>query len=268
MDSFTKKGSSAPKKFTFTLEGIDIDLLNVRYGIAPSSKKPDYDVEKAGKFTRIKDIEKPAVVTFVDSSKRLHTCIVSAIDFTKRKPSGEHVYQCFWDRHTIPNGVVPLGVPIRYIPAKAIKKYYSEVSRDTYTITENITGKKKFLFQGGKDPRIEVVDGGFYETVDVVCSWNCMWAWIESNSHNSLYNDSKKLLLRQYNEERDEKVPEPVKAISPAPHWRVLKACGGELSIETFRENLESVVYDGHGHVHNLPTYRPIGTLYEKVMKF
>ena len=38
---------------------------------------------------------------------------------------------------------MPIGVPMKYVPSQSIKEYYSEITKDTYTIRENISKEKR-----------------------------------------------------------------------------------------------------------------------------
>lgn len=253
------------KSYKFTLKNIDKVAIQKKYSIFQGSAPDDFTVnfktEDVVERTELSDLMGNAAksVSFVDASKKLHVCTVSSIDFKKRGK-----YHCFWDRHIIPSEITPLGVPIKYVSSKARKIYYSEISRDTYTITEYITKKKLHIFEKGIDDRIEVTTGGFYETMDIVCSWNCMLSLIEHNHSDPMYKDSKALFHKLYRDVNDGEECQ----INPAPHWRNLSIYGGHLSIKDFRNGLDSIVYEPHGCTKNLPLYRPIGLLYEKCIKF
>ena len=56
--------------------------------------------------------------------------------------------------------------------------------------------------------------------------------------------------------------------INPAPHWRMLKEYGGQLSINDFREKFNKCMYDFYGTVKISSIYKPTGMLYEEKINF
>ena len=104
----------------------------------------------------------------------------------------------------------------------------------------------------------------YYETDGIFCSFNCCKAFINDNKHKKMYNQSLTLLMRMYNE----MFGVTIHVIDSAPHWRVLKEYGGNLSIIEFRNSFSKADYEEHGIIINTPSYRSIGFLYEEKIKF
>jgi hypothetical protein len=246
------------KRYYFSLTGVNLKKVEDKYGINFSSVNnhiPD-------NATKIDDLEvivkKTPVLSFLDESKKLRKCTVSIIDFASNEK-----YKCFWDKNDIPEGVKPIGCPIKYVASRAVKSYFSEISKEKYKISENITEKRKNELENRKDQRLKVNDKDYYETDGIFCSFNCCMAYIRDveNKRNPLYNHSETLLLKMYNEfHSDEEITE----IIPAGHWRLLKDFGGTLTIEKFRENFNKIQYYEHG----LVSYVSLGRLYEDQIKF
>lgn len=164
-------------------------------------------------------------------------------------------YHCFWCRHTFDS--YPIGCPVNFIPDQAVKHYYSQTSKDFYTIKENIHKDKEIT-----NTDTVLKETRCYETDGIFCSFNCVQAYISDNSNNPLYKPSKGLLLKIYKE----LVGEDIDIINPSPHWRTLKAYGGFQDINAFRRNLNNTFYEFQGTVKN--RFFPNGMLYEKHIKF
>lgn len=254
------------RKYIFTLVGVNINKADQKYGIAPSTLLAEDDTNPTN-TTKIDDLDiikrTPEIISFLDESKRLRKCTVSMIDFQNNRHVGEgKKYKCFWDRDAIPKNIQPIGCPIKYVPNKATKSYHSEISKEKYTIVENVTDKKAKKLEKKNDPRITIEQKNYYQTDGIFCSFNCCMAYIQApeNKHNPLYRHSESLLLKMYNDLNPE---EKMIEIVPAPHWRTLQEFGGHLDIEHFRESFNKVSYVDHGIV-----CVSIGRLYEDQLKF
>lgn len=259
---------TAARQYIFTLVNVNINKVDQKYGIVSSAIIEDETIPT--NTTKIDDLDivkrTPEIISFLDESKRLRKCTMSMIDFQNGKDLGQknkkNKYKCFWDRNYIPDNVQPIGCPVKYIPSKATKSYHSEISKEKYTIIENVTDKKAKNLNKKKDPRIFIDQKSYYQTDGIFCSFNCCMAYIQApeNKHASLYRHSESLLLKMYNDlNPDEKMIE----IIPAPHWRTLEEFGGHLTIEQFRESFNKVTYVEHGI-----TCISIGRLYEDQIKF
>mgnify|MGYP001570586097 CR=1 FL=1 len=181
-------------KYFFQLLGINVEKVHQKYGVAlndtdqPTEKEP---IETT-KLTEL-NTEKgtPDVISFLDESKRVHLCRISMIDFNSRMEVNLLRYHCFWDRH--PFDTRPIGCPIKYVSSQAVKTYHSHISKDTYTIKQDVTKERR---RNLRDRRIQVRLGEYYETDGVFCSFNCCQAYIASHTHDRLYDQSSMLLMK------------------------------------------------------------------------
>lgn len=271
--------SKTNSKYTFTLKNINIVKVQLKYDIELTQNVVDTkdNEETTTKLTELSN-EKgvyPNTISFLDESKKLHTCNISMIDFQSKKDVNLLRYHCFWCRH--PFDTSPIGCPIKYVSNKIVKKYYSNISKDTYTIKESITTTRKNILNNNINTEensdnqeesiskhIETNNNLYYQTDGVFCSFNCCKAYIIDNKHNTLYNNSSLLLNHLFNSIMETKIS----VIAPAPHWRFLQQYGGHLNIVQFRESFNKIDYDCHGTTKNLPVFFPIGTLYEERIKF
>lgn len=254
-------------RYIFSLVGVNIEKVDQKYGIAPISSMAEEDTipENTTKIDDLEIIKKtPDVVSFLDESKRLRKCSISMIDFkSNRKIDEKTRYKCYWDKNSIPENLQPIGCPIKYIPSRVIKSYPSEITKETYTISEPITEKRRKEIERRKDKRMTTETKGYYETDGIFCSFNCCMAFIDApeNKQNPIYQYSKSLLLKMYNDlNHNEKIQE----IMNAPHWRTLTDFGGHLTIEQFRDSFNKIQYQDHGVI----SYVSIGRLFEDKIKF
>lgn len=264
-------------KYVFVLVDIDPIDLDDRYGIAKSNigkvvNPPMFTTS----VTDLAPSNNSNTVSFFDEAKTMHKCVVSMIDFSsKTSPQGLDPEQfcCFWDRCPCPKGITPIGCPIRYVSNQVKKSYFSEISRDNYSIIENITvGRKEKLKTNGivaplkakktkVDSTMTLKHNAYYETDGVFCSWNCAMSFAKDNRTNPLYRMSVTLLLKMYNDFNGTYNT----VIESAPHWRLLKGFGGRQSIEEFRSTFSKVDYEDHGLV---GSFRPMATLIEERLRF
>jgi len=256
------------KKYTFTLKNLNIQHINDKYDIQiPSeeesilSEKP---IDNTTKLTELNNNNKgtPELISFLDESKRAHTCHISMIDFESRMDVNLLRYNCYWCRH--PFETRPIGCPIKYVSSQAEKRYNSHISRDVYTIKENVTSKKREHMDTNTNEQLSVKRAEYYVTDGVFCSFNCCQAWINDNKHTYKYKLSSVLLMKMYNSFMNTKMV----VIVPAPHWRILEQYGGHLNIIKFREGFNKIGYTYHGVTKNLPKFLPEGTLFEENIKF
>ena len=258
------------KKYTFTLTGVNISKIYSTYGISTSSTEIlEEDKIVSKNTTKLSELNTergtPDVISFLDESKRLHTCQVSMIDFKSRMNVNLLRYHCYWCRH--PFDTQPIACPIKYVPSQVEKTYHSNISRDNYTIKENITTNSRKKLQNDQVSQTENISikyGEYYETSGVFCSFNCCKAWIDDNKHVRLYDHSNILLMKMYNNIMGTKTV----VINPAPHWLLLEQYGGNLNILKFRDSFNKIDYEYHGYTKNIPNFLPLGTLFEEKIKF
>jgi hypothetical protein len=257
------------KKYIFTLIGINTEKVDQRFGISIVSNIIGSDRQVPENTTKISDLtinrNTPEIISFIDEAKKVHKCNVSMIDFnTNKRLVCSSIYNCFWHKNTIPDNVIAIGCPIKYVYSQAVKTYYSEISKDKYTIKENITTERTEFIQKDSDSKLSINDRNYYLTDGVFCSFNCCKAYIDDNKHNSLYDMSNSLLLKMYHDI----YPTKVASIDSAPHWRKLKEYGGDMIIEQFLDSFNKIEYQDHGFISNIPTFKSIGVLFEEKLKF
>jgi len=250
-------------KHIFSLKGINFQNINLKYGFS-SDFREEVVPENTTKIDKIIHEEN---ITFLDETKRMRKCTVSMIDFsTSKKVSELKTYNCFWDHHPIPEGVRPIGVPIRYVSHRLTKNYHSEITKEFYSISENITEKELSEIKN-KDSRFSLESRGYYETDGVFCSFNCCMAYIESieNRKNPLYRFSKTLLLKIFSDSDNfSGESKEEEEIMPAPHWRTLRCYGGTLEIEEFRKSFNNLLITDYGSI----LFVSLGRAYQHQIRF
>jgi hypothetical protein len=247
-------------KYTFLLKNVNMRTIDEKYKFSQSTDISD-NISPVNS-TKLSDLgnEKstPDLISFLDEAKRAHVCHVSMINHTNQTEVGStpEKYECYWCRYSFTTHGI--GCPIRYVPSQAVKTYYSEISRGIRTIKENVSLKRKDII---KDPNITIEKADYYETDGIFCSFNCCQAWINDNKHDSMYDQSHRLLSRMYCDMFGVKSV----TIKPAPHWRLRKESGGHHTQASFREGFGKLEYQYCG---TFFTYRPIGHMYEEILHF
>jgi hypothetical protein len=244
--------------YQFALKNISIYDIEEKYKLGIFSNLESGTVTDF--TTEVDSFMENPVVSFMDVSKKIHDCVLSSVDYT----TGEHISKdlyCFWDRFPC---MVALGCPIDYREPVLTKKYHSEINKDTYTIKEKVCkSKSKNIKESSTSKKtITLEKNSYYITDGSFCSWNCMIAWINSNSGNPMYADSIRLVLKWYNEIYTDLA---VKSILPSDHWRLIQQFGGHMNINEFRSTLDSVKYIPHG---TMLTVQPISYAFEKEISF
>lgn len=253
-------------KYVFTLKNIDVDKVDQKYGITPGSQLLATPAPQNS--TKLSDLTSdrntPEIVSFLDESKRLHQCTVSMIDFSSQIDINTLKYYCFWCRHQF--NAKPIGCPIRFVPSRAVKTYYSEISKDVYTIKENVTENRADEENGCEEnnTNLYIQKRGYYETDGVFCSFHCCKAFIKDNKHMRIYDKSLSLMMKMYSEMSGTNGA----FIDEAPHWRQLRVYGGHMTIEEFRRSFNKAVYIYYGQYNKCPPYMPVGRMYEEKIKF
>ena len=256
------------KKYIFILKNVKTEKVDQRFGISIVSNIT-IDEKVPQNTTKISDLcvnrNTPEIISFIDESKKPHKCTISMIDFnTEKEFPYSDIYDCFWCRNPIPETVLAIGCPVKYISTQAVKTYYSEISKDKYVIRENITIKRQKSIEDSKNNQLSIIKKNYYLTDGIFCSFNCCMAYIEDNKCNSIYDRSEMLLLKMYHDI----YPTKVVCIDKAPHWRKLKQCGGELVINEFRDSFNKIEYQNHGFCSETPQFKSLGILFEEKLKF
>lgn len=280
MNTTTVKKKRKSKKYIFSLhKNINTEKVDQKYGITIVSNISIVDdklPENSTKLTELPELNNDTstdVISFLDETKRIYQCNISMIDFKNGQNVKNLKYNCFWCRNKFDSS--PIGCPIQYISKKAVKNYYSEVSKDNYIIKENITKRRSELlntesnfvflpFKSSHNSSIDINQNEYYETDGIFCSFNCCKAFIKDNKHNKLYEFSDLLLAKLYQDMFN--VNNII--INPSPHWRLLQEYGGYLTITQFRDNFNKTKFDSHGFIRNTDIFKPIATLYEEKLNF
>jgi len=165
--------------------------------------------------------------SFLDASKKEHRAQLTMFNIDDHS-------QCFWCRHSFKS--MPMGCPIDHKNSHILKSYFSEITKDTYDIVGSVSNSDmdEVIKQ-----HMSVMNKSHFLVDGIFCSFNCCMAFIEDNCKNMLYDNSKQLLYKMYHLCFPE-TPLDYKII-PAPHWRLLKLYGGNLTIEEFRKHFNQI---------------------------
>lgn len=255
---------------TFILKGLKLSLIDQKYGfvrnppcgpvqsmdlaiepIEPPSLEPIFT-------TRVCIDEEKQAQSFYNPIHDQH--IMTMQDYTKGTglPANLSVL-CFWCRGGINNS--PLGCPVRWVNHLIEKNYKSTMTKDGYTLKENVSESK--LRDVFTTTHLQVSEhvNGYFQTDGLFCSFNCVYAFILDNKHNTLYKESMPLLFHLYERLTGEtiKVGTP---FHPAPSWRLLKEFGGPLTREEFVNSFNVVYYK---YLFTIDIMRPLSQVFSKV---
>ena len=231
-------GGGKKKTHIFKLSGVKPDEIDRQYGFATATNSVSItDKNIPSHSTKISELQNyKQNITIVDELKNSYHAKISLIQINSSKPGndilGTELPHCFWDRHSFTGQ--PVYCPVDRISKPKIKNYISHVNGKQYKIQDSMqrnTSEEEFS-----------VDGVF-------CSVECCLAFIEDNQHDPLYQYSEYYLRDLY----------PKSERKCAPHWRLLKSYGGNMSIEEFRKSFINTVYSLDGVI-----YHPICFLYKE----
>jgi hypothetical protein len=250
------------KKNTFSIKSIDTVATDLKYGINTLTSKKAIPRNT----TKISDLQvnvEPNIISFLDEAKKPKKCIPTMLstqgDFLPEKTS----IKCFWCRHNFDS--TPIGCPLRYVQSQIEKTYTSEITKDKYSIKENI-GKSSFDVRDEENDCIEykIYDKDYYETDGVFCSFNCMLTFIIENKMNPMYKNSRLLMYKLY---FDIFGLYP-KDLIPAPHWRLIDEYGGPLTITEYRKSFNKLEYIDMGKINYIPKFKTVERIYEEKNRF
>ena len=279
------------KKPVFVLKNIKPHEIDERYNLVMykkvdahnnSGSSSDSDGEngetETGR-TRITDLplsdkEEMSHFSFLDESKKDHQCVVTMKSFlTNEDFPPSTILHCFWCRHSF--HFRPIGCPIDFISDRMTKTYHSEITKDVYTLRENVTTMQRDQVQvevkeqQDRDAyRIKndykIQDRNYYLMDGLFCSFNCCLAFVKNNARNPLYVHSENYLTKIYFDIFGSNSTPLV----PAPSWRLLKDYGGHMTIEEYRKNFYKVDYFSVDNmIIPFPNSKPVGFLFEKQVK-
>lgn len=236
-----KKVYVKKEKKDICINPVDIAVEKIRIGVESNL---ELHTMSPVNITKLNDLHsKKNYITEIVPLKKQNRNKISMIDIISKievdRTDCESKYNCFWCKH--PFKYLPLGCPIDYIPTLATKQYVSCINNDVYRLMENISET-----QLKQNNLISYENRNYYTTDGIFCSFNCCQAYINDNSHLTLYKNSSSLLIKIYIEFLESTLedfkPESI-FINPAPHWRTLSVYGGFLNITEFRSSFNKIIY-------------------------
>ena len=238
-------------QYCFTLKNINTYAIEDKYNISTRNLS----------LTKISQLASTPVTQnyrFVDETMQTHSCIITMSQLLNKQLPLSTKIHCFWCRHSFDNP--PVGCPIEYVANVLYKHYYSELSKDTYSIKGEITSQMQKCMEIENN---NIDDKHFYLTDGIFCSFNCCLAFIKNNQ-SLIYSESENLLRQYFYTFFDKNI-----IFEQAPSWRLLTTYGGHLSITQFRKNFNIICYKNLKELVKLiPGTKVLGFLFEKKIKF
>ena len=229
------------KKRCFFLKGFIPEEVDKKYGlyIVSNIEKENIVLQNKTNIFDVLEKNEEMPISFLDEKN--DKCLVTMLDWLNKECFPTKTDKlCFWCKHSFISK--PLGCPIKFINNRIEKSYVSHITKDKYYMKENITKTKleKVMAMTLDSFDIKINETEHYLTDGIFCGFNCIIAFINENSHDSFYSESKLLTYSMYNE----MVGKQVKKIKASPHWRLLKSFGGPLTIEEFRKAFNLYEYE------------------------
>lgn len=206
---------------------------------------------------------------------------------------------CFYCRRKFTKD--PLGVPVRYFPSVYLIKHFNSPSLkyacnykevtvrlnvrekqrllqiiennqesllcndcpmdETETIESN-NSKKNTNFTKSKEQHL-VTTKEFFETEGIVCSFNCMASYIDENSSNPLFMNSRYLMYLLYQKLFGSF---PQNHIMKAPSWKLRKEYGGPFTDEEYEQCLQNISISESKQLRRIPSSFESETVFEILM--
>jgi hypothetical protein len=244
----------AKTNYTFVLKDINTTEVDRRFEISLSSNIEDTETNSTKNTTNITDIisnepsRQQLSGAFIDQTNNY---IIGMMDSVVSSTLDNNLC-CFWCRHHFTGKAI--GCPISYKPNRLFKQFTSEITNENYTLTETITDQLRET-----DAHVQ---GKYYETEGVFCSFNCCLAYIKDHMYDSRYKQSEVLLNKFY---RTIFPNDKFCVIKPSPSWKLLQEYGGNLNIDDFRKSSSQYIYIEKNYtVQDFPKIQPIGSVFEQ----
>lgn len=187
-------------------------------------------------------------------------------------------WNCWWDRNQICNDIVPLSLPLKYVPSytenKILHNSLINMSEKLeYKMNDNVELNDKdkhkifldrnIITKKEKNQNIDYIDNDYYEGEGIFCSFNCMISYLkEVQSHNIKYKNCSMLILKMY---KDIFGYYPKEIIMEAPSWKMLNEYGGDLSLLEFRKCFQMITYKELSQYIKLMPSGPVNNLFIEV---
>jgi len=162
----------------------------------------------------------PNVIYFIDPHKNITKYLVSMVDVHDYGSLPIYTSKpCWWCRYSFTT--CPIGLPIEYCPHESSSR--KKIAREVALTKANLSLERNDFF---------VTDGLF-------CSFPCCKAYYNDCRDEIKYRESLTLLLLLYSKLTNHNTI----TIPEAPHWKLLKAYGGHLTIDEFRQSFGKLEY-------------------------
>lgn len=238
-----KKFGQFASRYTFTLP-VDTHVLDSQLGCIPVVQT--FSAPAPKNSTKIADLlgvdgNITSTFTFLDPTKKTKRWTITMKDFISNTMLPPQVTDCrCWNDHHTFSGA-PMGCPVQFVRETMTENYYSHANK-----------KEMEIKSYGSEC--------YYVTVGIFCNWGCQLAFAESKKNDPFYRESISLIYKMYYENGGKG------KLHASPPFTLLKAYGGPLSIEEYREkyNIDTFINTKNHYVRMVP----IGELYEVQSKF
>ena len=161
-----------------------------------------------------------SVIYFIDPHKNVTKYLVGMVNVHDYGSLPIYTSKpCWWCRYSFTT--CPIGLPIEYYPHESSSR--KQIAREAALTKANLS--------------LEMND--FFVTDGLFCSFPCCKAYYNDCRGDLKYRESLPLLLLLYSKLTNR----TTQTIPEAPHWKLLKAYGGHLTIDEFRQTFGKLEY-------------------------
>jgi len=183
-----------------------------------------YELKEENRTTLLRtnalSVNSKNVIYFIDPHKNVTKYLINMVDVHDYGSLPIYTSKpCWWCRHSF--NTCPIGLPIEYYPHEPSS--HKKIAREAALTKANLSLDMNDFF---------ITDGLF-------CSFPCCKAFNKDCRDEIKYQGSLTLLLLLYSKLTNR----TVLTIPEAPHWKLLKAYGGHLTIEEFRQTFGKLEY-------------------------
>ena len=183
-----------------------------------------YELKEENRTTLLRtnalSVNSKNVIYFIDPHKNVTKYLINMVDVHDYGSLPIYTSKpCWWCRHSF--NTCPIGLPIEYYPHEPSS--HKKIAREAALTKANLSLDMNDFF---------ITDGLF-------CSFPCCKAFNKDCRDEIKYQESLTLLLLLYSKLTNR----TVLTIPEAPHWKLLKAYGGHLTIEEFRQTFGKLEY-------------------------
>lgn len=279
---------------TFELPGINITSLDRNYSLNEITKRHRY--QTSGEILRVTTKLEDLGI----STHSINTCdtilygdsykikLFLTVGESRIEVNTSIKLRCACCHHPPPPGALILGIPIKYVASTiATETYFPEtinltgtLSVKTNSLMEKSESDCKLLYKTNYYEKVlsvseekicatnhtsneKFIQGGYYDTVDPVCSFNCMFSRGDFLAKTDIrFRNYRVLAKKMYSD----LFGKDLGFVNVAPSFLTLTDYGGFQSIEEYRKGFQFLIYRDQAQLFKAKgILNPVGRVIQQV---